>query len=135
MSSDIDVIKAVYAAFGRGDLAEFLSHLHDDVQWEAWADNHAQRAEVPYLARLNGKAEVPKFFAALGGIELQRLEILNFLAGPGAVGVEVEIEFIVKATGKRLADQELHLWSLADGKVTRLRHYADTAKHIAANRA
>jgi len=39
----------------------------------------------------------------------------------------------VKGTGRRYRDEELHLWTLNDdGKVTRLRHYTDTAKHIAA---
>jgi hypothetical protein len=32
-----------------------------------------------------------------------------------------------------LFDEELHLWTFdEDGRVVRLRHYRDTAKHIAA---
>jgi hypothetical protein len=35
--------------------------------------------------------------------------------------------------GGRLRDEEVHLWALDDSQqVTRLRHYVDTAKHIAA---
>ena len=35
--------------------------------------------------------------------------------------------------GGRFADEELHLWTFDDaGRVTRYRHYVDTAKHIAA---
>lgn len=133
--TNVDLIKSVYAAFSRGDLEGFLRDLHDDVEWEAWSDNSAQRAEVPYLVARKGKTAVPGFFAALSGIELHRLELLDFLAGENSVAVEVEIEFTIKASGKRLRDQELHLWSLADGKVTRMRHYVDTAKHIASQRA
>jgi hypothetical protein len=45
----------------------------------------------------------------------------------------MRIEFTVKATGNRLRDEELHLWTFDDaGRVTALRHYVDTAKHIAA---
>jgi ketosteroid isomerase-like protein len=33
-------------------------------------------------------------------------------------------------------DEELHLWTFNDnGKVVRLRHYVDTAKHLDARRA
>jgi len=49
------------------------------------------------------------------------------------VAAEFEIEFEVPDTGRRVRDQEIHLWTFDDhGQVTRLRHYADTAKHIAA---
>lgn len=133
--TDLEIVQAAYGAFARGDVDTFLSFLHDDVRWEDWPDNHAQKAGVPYLAARRGKAEVPGFFGALAGIELRGLEPIRFLSGLGAVAVEVEISFVVKSTGKLLTDQEVHLWSLEGGKVTRLRHYADTAKHIEANRA
>jgi uncharacterized protein len=35
--------------------------------------------------------------------------------------------------GGHYRDEEIHLWTFDDaGKVVRLRHYVDTAKHIAA---
>jgi len=35
--------------------------------------------------------------------------------------------------GGHYRDEEMHLWTFDDnGKVTRLRHYVDTAKHVAA---
>ena len=38
-----------------------------------------------------------------------------------------------KSWADAIANEELHLWAFgAHGKVTRLRHYTDTAKHIAA---
>jgi ketosteroid isomerase-like protein len=130
----VETVQLLYAAFGRGDVEGFLSHLHENVRWEEWSSNHAQLAEIPYLAPRVGKAAVAGFFAAAAGLELHELQVLNLLAGGDDVVAEVEIEFTVKATGKRLRDQELHLWSFAGDKVTRLRHYVDTAKHIAANR-
>ena len=37
--------------------------------------------------------------------------------------------------GRSYRDEEVHLWTFnADGKVARLRHYLDTAKHIQAFR-
>jgi ketosteroid isomerase-like protein len=53
------------------------------------------------------------------------------MAGRDQVVAEVVIEASTP-TGGRFRDEELHLWTLgADGKVVRLRHYVDTAKHIA----
>ncbi|MCV4754620.1 hypothetical protein OFC37_34675, partial [Escherichia coli] len=49
------------------------------------------------------------------------------------VAAEVLIEFEVPATGGHVRDEEVHLWTFdGSGKVVRVRHYADTAKHIAA---
>ncbi len=49
---------------------------------------------------------------------------------------QVAVEFVIEATlpnGGHYRDEEIHLWTFDDaGKVTRLRHYTDTAKHIAA---
>ena len=45
-------------------------------------------------------------------------------------------EIVIEAhlpNGGSFRDEELHLWTFDDdGKVSRLRHYVDTAKHTAA---
>jgi hypothetical protein len=53
--------------------------------------------------------------------------VLDLLASDRQVGAEVRI------VTDSYTDEELHLWTFGDdGLVTRLRHYVDTAKHIAA---
>lgn len=48
--------------------------------------------------------------------------------------VLIEVDLTVKATGKRLRDEEIHLWEFGpDGKVVSLRHFLDTAKAIDAH--
>jgi len=55
------------------------------------------------------------------------------MAGGNQVAVEFIIEVALPALGTQYRDEEIHLWTLnAEGKVTRLRHYTDTAKHMAA---
>jgi hypothetical protein len=54
------------------------------------------------------------------------------VAGERQVGVEVVIDFSTPAGG-RARDEELHLWTFDEHQqVVRMRHYVDTAKHIAA---
>lgn len=49
------------------------------------------------------------------------------------MAVEFIIEADVPATRGHYRDEEMHLWTFDEqGKVIRLRHYADTAKHMAA---
>ncbi|HWA73856.1 MAG TPA: nuclear transport factor 2 family protein [Polyangiaceae bacterium] len=132
--SHIPVIQSLYAAFASGDAAIFLSAMSDDVSWEHWENNSAQHQAVPYMQARRGKAGVGEFLASLSAIDLKSLEVLNLMEGGNQVAVTFRIEFDVKATGKRLRDEEIHLWTLdAQGRVLALRHYIDTAKHIAAN--
>lgn len=56
------------------------------------------------------------------------------MASESQVAAEAVVDAIVPS-GKRLRDEEMHLWNVnAAGKLTRFRHDADTAKHIAAAR-
>ena len=53
--------------------------------------------------------------------------------GGDQVAAEFEVECDVPSTGGHYRDEEMHLWTFDEGgKVVRLRHYTDTAKHIRA---
>jgi len=132
--SNLATVGAIYEAFGKGDVPAILATMADDVEWEAWADNSAVKAGVPWLVPRRGPAEVAKFFEAVGQMEIVDFQVLNMMEG----GNQVAVEFILEAKlpawgGGYYRDEEMHLWTFNDaGKVVRLRHYTDTAKHIAA---
>jgi len=128
----LGVVQDIYAAFGRGDLPAILDVIAPDCRWEAWADNSAQAAGVPEMQPRTGPTGVGEFFGTVAELEIHDFKVLNYLTGPDQVAAEVRIEASTPAGG-RFRDEELHLWTLgADGKVVRMRHYVDTAKHIAA---
>lgn len=134
MGNLLDTVQGIYAAFGRGDVPAILAHLHEDVAWEAWADNSAAKAGVPWLQPRHGRAGAGEFFAAIGrDLRIRDFRVLSLMAGPSQVAAEFVIDAEVVATGRTYRDEEIHLWTFGDdGLVVRLRHYADTAKHIAA---
>ncbi len=48
----------------------------------------------------------------------------------------IDIELVVKLTGRRIRDLELHLWTFgANGLATRFRHLVDTLQFANATRA
>lgn len=133
MNDNLATAGAIYEAFGKGDIPAILGRLADDVRWEEWADNSAQTAGVPWLQAQHGKAGALAFFQVMGGLRVLDFRVLSLMAGGNQVAAEIVIEFESPATGRRLRDEEIHLWTFDDnGQVVRLRHYADTAKHIAA---
>ena len=130
----VATVSALYGAFGRGDVATILDALDEDIAWESWADHFAQRAGVAHFAPRRGPAQVAEFFALLSTWTVQEFTLLDVLTSDRQVVAEVRLAFDLPGGG-RFRDEELHLWTFgADGKVTAVRHYGDTAKHIAADR-
>ena len=127
-------VAEVYAAFARGDVPAVLDALAEDVAWEDWADNWAQRAGVPAMRPRRGRDQVAGFFELIGQWQLLEFAILDVIGSGRQVAAEVRASFALP-DGGRLADEEVHLWTFDDtGRVVRFRHYLDTAKHIAAAR-
>jgi ketosteroid isomerase-like protein len=135
MTRNLETTQAIYQAFGKGDVPFILEKVSDHVKWESWADNEAVKSgKVPYLKTRSGKAGVGEFFASLVAVEMHDFQVHGFMEGGNQVVASVTIEFTVKSTGKRLRDEELHLWTYDDaGQVIALRHYVDTAKHLRVN--
>jgi ketosteroid isomerase-like protein len=130
--SNLPTVNAIYEAFGRGDAPAILDVMADDVAWEHWPDNTAQRAGVPAMKARSGKDGVAEFFAVVGTMGITDFQVLNMMEGGDQVAVSFAIETDVPGGG-HYRDEEIHLWAFdAEGRVCGLRHYTDTAKHIAA---
>jgi ketosteroid isomerase-like protein len=134
MSTALQTVQQIYAAFAHGDINTIVGLLDDNVQWEPWASNAAQAADVPWLRSGTGKDAALRFFEEIGRWKFEDFQVLGLMASDTQVAAEAMVDAIVPG-GKRLRDEEMHLWKVnAAGKVTRFRHYADTAKHLAAAR-
>jgi uncharacterized protein len=133
MKNNIGTVNRIYEAFGKGDVPTIIEYIADDVQWEHWADNSAQKAGVPWMQSRKGKEGVVEFFKSVGELEVKDFQILSIMGNENQVAVEFVFEAQLPWTGSHYRDEEIHLWTFnEEGKVIRLRHYADTAKLIAA---
>lgn len=125
---------AATASNGRGDVPYILSCLAPDVEWE----HDTFPNPVPWLQPLRGREAVPRFFEALHAhVEFQSFQPTQFLADGLTVVDLVDLEFTVKATGKRVVEfDEVHIWRFNEqGLVQRFRHRADTWQSALALRA
>jgi uncharacterized protein len=130
--ANVATVQGIYEAFGRGDIPAVLDKLSEDVRWEDWADNHGQRAGVPWMAPRSGRDGAGEFFAIVGGLEIREFSVLAVMAGGDQVAAEIVID-AETPDGGRYRDEEVHLWTFDDaGRVARMRHYTDTAKHALA---
>ena len=125
--SNIETVKAVYEAFGRGDIAAITDVMADDIEWEYGMADHG----VPWLRSRTGPDGAGQFFASLAGVEFHTFEPRQLLEGDDTVVALIDVSFTVKQTGALVSEEdEIHIWTFdADGKVSRFCHKLDTHQH------
>jgi ketosteroid isomerase-like protein len=109
-------IKAIYDAFGHGDLDAILERCADNVDWAS----DVASAAAPWRGAKHGKAELPSLFAGIAQSgTVNEFTPLSFASNnDGGVMVFLRWSFTATATGKTLTSNLHHYWRLRDGKVT-----------------
>jgi uncharacterized protein len=120
---NVELIRNIYADFGRGDVPAVLAAMSPDIVWNEaenfhYADGNPYRGPEAVLsgvfARLGGEwdgfAPLPEEFFDAGDIVV----VLGRYAGTH------------KASGKALDAQMVHIWRVADGRVIRFDQRVDT---------
>ena len=123
MSANLELIRAVYAAFAAGDIAGVLSRLAHDVAWHE-AENFPYSDRSPYL----GHDEIVEGVFARLGSEWDGFAAVpyDYIEGGDAVVVLGRYRGAYKATGRPIDAQMAHVWRVEEGKVVSFRQYVDT---------
>jgi ketosteroid isomerase-like protein len=98
---NVDVLRGLYEAFGRGDIEAVLASCDPQIEWREAESN-------PY--------------------EPETVSPGEFYDAGEAVIVEGRYSGGYKATGKSMDAQFCHVFKLREGKVTSFQQYMDTAR-------
>jgi ketosteroid isomerase-like protein len=125
--SNIDTVKQLYEAFGRGDIPVIIGKLDPNVEW----DVEVPTPGVPWLQPRRGAANIPAFFESLAPLSFQRFEPHTFFADGNKVFALIAIDATHVASGKQYKfPYEGHPWFFNDaGKIVKYQHVTDTALH------
>jgi ketosteroid isomerase-like protein len=124
--SNVTTVQAIYAAFGRGDVAAILEKLDDAVEWETTAPVDG----VPWLQPRRGKSQVPGFFASMAPLTITRFEPHTVFDGGDKVFVLIAFEATSRGRSYSFPNNG-HLWQFdAAGKIVKYDHVTDTAQMI-----
>ncbi len=125
MENHTEFVQALYAAFGRGDLADILDACDPAIIWSSNADP----ALIPWGGVRHGKEGVTGFFTALGGnLDFEAFEPRQFLPSGDTVVVLGHTRARFKTGGHGVFDSDwVELFTLRDGKLTAFQEYYDTA--------
>jgi len=123
--SNVDTVKEMYAAFGRGDIPAILDKLDDNVEWDSEIDG----AGVPWLEPRRGKENIPAFFESLASLNFTTFDPHTIIGDGDKVIALVHLE--VDTQDKHYSfPHEGHYWVFnKDGKVVKYQHVTDTALH------
>lgn len=122
-ASPADIIRSIYAAFGRGDMAGIIGPLADDVDWRCSAPR-----EVPYAGSYRGKAGVTEFIGrVLASERLDAFEPRTVLAQGDLVMVEGRDRGTALATGRAFDVEWVHVWTFRAGRVAKFHEFFDAA--------
>jgi ketosteroid isomerase-like protein len=121
---NVEFVKGVYGAFGRGDVPAVLGAFADDIEW-------FESEGMPYGGVYRGPEAVAQnvFGPITEDIDSFALVTEEFLDSGETVAAVVRYTGTGKATGKALDLPAVHVWDVRDGKLARFRQFIDTVKY------
>jgi ketosteroid isomerase-like protein len=124
--SNVQIIKTVYDAFGRGDIPAVLGAMAPTIEWYEAEGNPYQPSGAAWVGP---DAILQNLFTRIGAEwEYFRVVPRAFHDAGDTVIVEIRYEGKYTPTGRTMDAQACHLFTLRAGKVTKVQQYADTAQ-------
>lgn len=121
--SNSNPVRALYAAFAKGDMAAALAAMSPDIVWNE-AENYPYADRNPYLGP---EAVLHGVFARIGAdwenFSVNSEELID--GGERIVSLG-HYTGVCKATGKPMRAQFAHVFSVKNGKIASFQQYADT---------
>jgi ketosteroid isomerase-like protein len=122
MADNLETVRNIYQAFGRGDVPSVLAALAPDVSW-------TEAEGFPYRGTYVGPDAVLKNVFMRLGTEWEGFSVVphEFVAQGDTVVCLGQYSGKYNATGKSFSAPYAHVWNLRNGKVVRFRQFTDTA--------
>jgi ketosteroid isomerase-like protein len=120
--NSLDVVRGVYEAFGRGDVAAVLGAMADDLEWH-------EAEGMPYGGVYRGGQAVAEnvFGPIIRDVSNFAVSPEELIGSGDTVAAVVRYTGTGQATGKQLDLPVVHVWDVRDGKIACFRQFIDTA--------
>ena len=123
MSENVDVLRAGYEAFARGDMEAVVAGWDPEIEFDG-----PNSSRMPNAGSFRGKAEVARLFTGMR----ERWDDLvlapdEFVESGDTVVVLGHLEGRAKASGTQVKVPFVHVWRMRGGMVRRGQALTDTA--------
>jgi uncharacterized protein len=121
--TNTEIVKGMYTAFGRGDVAGVINALADDIEWVTPGSK-----VIPYAGTYHGRDQVGGFFQTLDATtELDPFMPEQYVEQGDTVVALGSYTGRAKASQKAFKTSWTMTFKLRGGKVTRFEEHMDTA--------
>ena len=122
MPSNIELVQKIYAAIGRGDIDAVVAMMTDDVEIYVPGPD-----VIPFTGTFLGADGVVEFFRSIGAnADVVAFQPAEFVVDDDHVVVLGSENLTAKSTGRSWSTEWAMVWTIADGKVSRLREFHQT---------
>lgn len=126
--TNTEIVKGMYDAFNRGDIAAVLNGVDDNVEWIVPGPS-----SIPYARRYRGRSEAADFFKKLGETsEFEPITVERYVEQGDVVVALGSYKGRSKPMQKQFQTGFAMAFTLRGGKVTRFQEHMDTAAIAAA---
>jgi ketosteroid isomerase-like protein len=123
--ADVALVQSLYAAFGRGEIATIVNAMSPECSW----DVVGRQSDFPTFGMFKGRAGVQAFFAEVGQqLDFSEFSPKEFYAADDKVFALGHYAMTVKKTGRNVASDFCHIFTLRNGAVVTFREFTDTAQ-------
>ncbi len=132
LEKNIKIVKDMFIAFSRGDMAVLMSLVDENVDWQSPATRTMVK-EIPWSKKRHSRAEVSMFFSEImSRLKIDDMSYSKIVADRDMVFVEGTARGSAIPSGCFFGSDWAMSFTLRDGKVIRMRHYYDSADVAAA---
>lgn len=118
------VVKALYAAFDRGDLNAVVSLVSPDIVWTQYGPSHL----LPFAGVFHGPAGVAYFFKLVDeNLEDVHAGQREYIVSGNRVIVPGWEDSVVRSTGGHYHVNNVHIFTVVNGRITTFEEYIDNA--------
>jgi uncharacterized protein len=122
-AENLAVVKGIYDAFAKGDVAGVLGRMSPDIVWME-AENFPYADRNPY--RSPGEVAAGVFARCVGEWNGFAVKMDDLIDGGDRIVALGRYTGQNKITGRRMNPQAVHVWTLKNGKVIAFQQYIDT---------
>jgi uncharacterized protein len=123
MGTSVEIVRRVYEAFARGDVAGVLGRFDPAIEWKE-AEGFLYADRNPYVGP---EAVAEGVFQRLGSdVDQFRAVPESVIDGGDTVVVEGRYKGTMRATGTAVDAQFAHVWRLRGDRIVRFQQYTDT---------
>ena len=120
VSQNVDIVRAMLDAFNRGDVRGFLDMCDPDIEWDL-----SQRLIDP--GTYHGRTGIEEFFEQQleAWEDAPTMEVEDLIDAGDQVVAFVRVHGRGKASGATVDARIAQVWTISDGKATRLEYHGD----------